>query len=443
LSGSARRVALDIIGARIPPGAYDGFARLDERDRALVKELVTGTERWKRFLDFYISWFCHRPLEKIAPEVLNALRLGTYQLVFMGLPPYAAVNSVVECLRAKSHRGFVNGVLRAITRNPGHIELPSLDACPKQYAGIRYSFPDWIVSRYFGSFGMQDALALLKVQNYPPPVTLRVNMTKTDRAHLIKTLQNGGLSARPGNLGISIRVVGGRKVSEFPGYREGLFAVQNEAAMIATMVLGPTRGDVVWDMCAAPGGKTMHIAELVSDAGLVVASDVGKHRTALITESSKRLGFGNISTAVLDATNPSEAANVLESAGLPVCFDKVLVDAPCSGLGVIGKHPDIKWMRRESDIADMARRQSLLLNTAARFLKPGGTLVYSTCTLTQEENEDVWRCFLDAHEDLIPVDETVRFDDGARVFRMENGWGYLLPHIHGTDGFFIAKALKR
>lgn len=440
--GSARRVALEIIGSRIPPGAHGGFAKLDERDRALVKDLVTGAERWKRLLDYYLSRFCHRPLEKLAPELLNALRLGAYQLVFMGIPAYAAVNSVAECVRAKSHRGLVNGVLRNIARNQGHIDLPSLDDCPEEYAGIRYSFPDWIVSRYFRSFGMRDALSLLKVQNHPPPVTLRVNKSRTDRPGLLTMLRDNGFSAEPGILDISIKVTGGRSVSGFPGYREGLFTVQDEAAMIVTMVLAPGQGDVVWDMCAAPGGKTMHIAELVSDTGIVVASDVSRDRTGLIVESGERLGFDNVFTAVLDATNPAGTACVFESAGLPMCFDRVLVDAPCSGLGVIGKHPDIKWMRRQTDIAEMATRQGLLLDTAACFLKPGGTLVYSTCTLTQEENEDVWHRFLDAHSEFIPAGETIRLDNGV-TFKMEHGCGYLLPHIHGTDGFFIAKALKR
>jgi len=442
LSQSARRITLDILAKRIPPGAHGGFVRLDERDRALVTELVSGTQRWKRFLDFYIAGFSHRPLDKVSPEVLNALRLGTYQLLFMGLPDYAAVSSVVGTLRARSHRGFVNGVLRAMARNLGHVELPSLDDCPEKYAGIRYSFPDWIVRRYFERFGMEAALSLLKVQNHPPPVTLRINGAKTERGLLLEKLRDAGLPAEPGKLGISIKVAGGRRVSEFPGYTEGLFAVQNEAAMIATMVLGPEHGDVVWDMCAAPGGKTMHIAELVSGTGFVVASDIDEHRTGLIGESKQRLGFDNVSTVVLDATHADKAAQALRSAGLPVCFDKVLVDAPCSGLGVIGKHPDIKWMRRESDIPAMAIRQSLLLDTAARFLKPGGALVYSTCTLTREENEEVWRRFLDTHKGFVPANEAITFDDGDTVFEMENGCGYLLPHIHGTDGFFIAKALK-
>ena len=164
--------------------------------------------------------FAPTGLEKLAPELLNALRLGAYQLVFMGIPAYAAVNSVVECVRAKSHRGLVNGVLRNIARNQGHIDLPSLDDCPEEYAGIRYSFPDWIVSRYFRSFGMRDALSLLKVQNHPPPVTLRVNKSRTDRPGLLTMLRDNGFSAEPGILDISIKVTGGRSVSGFPGYRK-------------------------------------------------------------------------------------------------------------------------------------------------------------------------------------------------------------------------------
>ncbi len=444
LPGSARRVALDIMGARnVPPGAYDDFAQLDERDRALVKELVTGTERWKRFLDYYVSCFCHRPLEEVSPKVLNALRLGTYQIMFMGIPHYAAVDSTVRCIKSRAHRGFVNGVLRAIARHPGHVEMPSLDACPKEYAAIRYSYPDWIVERYFRAFGMQDALSLLKTQNNPPPVTLRVNTSRSERDCLLKMLHESGFSAEPGMLDVSIKVAGGRSVSEFPGYSEGLFSVQNEGAMIVTRVLDPEPGDVIWDMCAAPGGKTTHMAELVSETGFVVASDISKKRAGMITESSKRLGLSNIGTVVLDATSVHETAAVLGAAGFPLSYDKVLVDAPCSGLGVIGKHPDIKWRRRESDIPNMAKRQTLLLNTAAQFLKRGGRLVYSTCTLTHEENQEVWRNFLDAHKGFAPVSEAVSLNERTETLDMKNGCAYLLPHAHGTDGFFVARALKR
>lgn len=434
------------MGARnATPGVDLTYEKLDDRDRALVKELVTGTERWKRFLDYYITCFSHRPLRKLSSRVVNALRLGVYQIIIMGIPSYAAVDSVVECVAGRGSRGFVNGVLRNVSRNLGHIELPSFDADPKQYASIRYSYPDWIVDGYFKTFGMQDALSLLKVQNTPSPLTLRVNTARVERDSLVRMFQEEGFCAEPGILDISMKVMRGRSIARFPGYNEGLFSVQNEGAMIATLILDPEPGDVVWDMCAAPGGKSTHIAQLVSENGLVVATDVDKQRVDMINESCIRLDLDNVTNTVIDATNISEATGVFEENRLPSEYDKVLVDAPCSGLGVIGKNPDIKWRRRKTDIPRMAERQALLLNTAAHFLKPGGWLVYSTCTLTYEENQEVWHSFLKRHkftpaefgEDIFPLSE-IGVNTGST-----DGYMYLLPHIHGTDGFFIAKALKQ
>ncbi len=446
LPKSARGVALEILGSRkASPGVDLNLSQLDDRDRALVKELVSGTERWKRLLDYYISCFSHRPIRKLSPRVANALRLGVYQILIMGIPSYAAVDSVVECMGSKGSRGFVNGVLRNISRNLGHIELPSLDAAPTHYASIRYSYPDWIVDCYFKTFGMQDALSLLRVQNRPSPLTLRVNTALVERDSLVRMFQEEGFSAQPGMLDISMKVSRGRSITKFPGYNEGLFSVQNEGAMIATLALDPEPGDTVWDMCAAPGGKSTHIAQIVSKNGLVVATDVDKQRADMISKSCMRLKLDNVTHAVVDATNINEVADVFKQEGLPLQYDKILVDAPCSGLGVIGKNPDIKWRRRKSDIPKMAERQALLLSTAAHFLKPGGWLVYSTCTLTYEENQEVWHGFLNNHK-FIPaaLDENL-FPFSAMGINTcrSHGYMYLLPHIHRTDGFFIAKALKQ
>jgi 16S rRNA (cytosine967-C5)-methyltransferase len=445
LGKCARGIALDILGSQSgPPGVSHALESLDKRDRALVKELVTGVERWKRFLDYYVSFFCHRPVERLSPKVLSALRLGVYQMILMGLPPYAAIDSIVRCLGSKGERGFVNGVLRTISRNRGHIEMPSIDTHLEDYAAVRYSFPDWIVGRYFRYFGNTQSLSLLKIQNQPQPITLRANTTKVDRDSLLKLFQDKGYLAQPGNLDISIKVDKGRAVEEFPGYDQGLFAVQDEGAMLATLALAPEPGDVVWDVCAAPGGKTTHLAEIVSDNGFVVASDVDSGRADMISQSCRRLGLNNVATAVVDATSEAAVESGLRERGLPLKYDKILVDAPCSGLGVIAKNADIKWRRRESDIPQMAKRQAEILNVARGFLKSGGTLVYSTCTLTHEENEAVWGNFVKKHNlrAVVPVTE-VTFGPGHISPKVSTKGGYMhvLPHVHGTDGFFVAKAI--
>ncbi len=439
--GSSRRVALDLLKDTATPDVYNKFSKLEERDKALVKRLVSGVQRWKRLLDYYIADFSHRPLSKITRDVLDVLRLGTYQMLFTRIPTYASVNSAVQCIRVKSRRGFVNGVLRAMARNLGHIEMPCLDEVPKKYAAVRYSFPDWIVDRYIEEFGLKDTLILLKTQNMPPPITLRVNQSKISRDCFLSAMLQNGFSAYPGLTDISIRVTGGRSVTVFPGFHEGLFSVQNEGATMVTNILAPKPGDVVWDMCAAPGGKSTHIAELVHETGLVVASDVDDSRLDLILDSVKRLEISNIKVAVLDGTDINHSLQVLKCAALPLEYDRVLVDAPCSGLGVIGKHPEIKWRRKQSDICAMAKRQALLLDTAAHFLKSGGYLVYSTCTLMREENQEVWNGFLTRHGEFAPVNKVIQLNRDITV-EMKNGCVFLLPHVHGTDGFFIAKAQK-
>ncbi|HOB30096.1 MAG TPA: 16S rRNA (cytosine(967)-C(5))-methyltransferase RsmB [Bacillota bacterium] len=437
----ARRIALEILdGHRFSPSVLTYADSVDQRNRALVKELVAGVNRWKRLLDYYISHFSDRPISKLSSRVLNALRLGVYQLVFMGIPPYAAVDSVVRCMKNKGERSFVNAVLRTISRSMGHIELPSIDEDPLEYAGLRYSFPDWIVTRYFDYFGFRDGFSLLKYQNVPPPITLRVNTTKTDRDRLIRMFQRNGYLVELGKLPISIKVKKGRAVEDFPGYDQGLFTVQDEGAMAVSLVLDPQPDDLVWDVCAAPGGKSVHLAELMHPSGMVVASDISAERINMIDETSKRLGLNNVCTVVLDATDPQQVKVAFREKGLPVFYDKILVDAPCSGLGTISKNPDIKWSRQESDVKRLARLQQQILQTAVGFLKPGGVLVYSTCTLTSEENQGVWCGFV---EDQRIIVETPLLPEGLRLDRRypegSDAYVYLLPHIHETDGFFIAK----
>ena len=445
-----RGVALQFLESRGSfPGGLDEIELPDERDRALLKELVNGVQRWERLLDYYVSMFCARPSARISSRVMNALRLGVYQLVFMGIPSYAAVDSVVRCMRDKGEKSFVNGVLRSVARNVGHIELPSIDARPSEYAGLRYSYPDWIVRRYSDSFGFANTLALLKAQNTPPPLTLRVNTTKTDRDTLLGLLVEEGYHAEPGSLPFSIKVKKGRCVDQFPGYHEGLFVVQDEAAMLPALALEAQPGDLVWDVCAAPGGKSTQLAEMVSPDGMVVASDISLQRVCMIVESRRRLGLDNVSACVLDATKEDEVLATFRREGLPILYDRILVDAPCSGLGTIGKNPDIKWQRHESDIKRLAELQKQILETAVRFLKPGGFVVYSTCTLTSEENEGVWCEFLEKNSrtmEALTLPERFMQGSGslqsAQECGRERGYVYVLPHVHQTDGFFIAKGRK-
>ncbi|QUL98341.1 MAG: 16S rRNA (cytosine(967)-C(5))-methyltransferase RsmB [Candidatus Fermentithermobacillus carboniphilus] len=447
---SARGVALDILTSfEVPALRAPSVSQIpDDRDRSLVHEIVNGTLRWRRLIDDHLSGFLKRPFSSLTPRVRNALRMGTYEMLVMGIPPYAAVSSTVECFQRRSERGFVNGVLRAVARNLGHVELPSIDTDPGLYASVRYSYPEWMVRRLISMLGVEDALSFLKAGNTPPPLTLRVNTAATTRDGFLEVLRKQGYTAEAGSLDISIKVHKGRRVEDFPGYDQGYFTVQDEGAMLVTFALEPRPGDYVWDMCAAPGGKTTHIAEVLAGNGRVVATDIDDERARMIEGSVRRLRLSNITVFAVDATESQTVRRFLEQRELPTEFDRILLDAPCSGLGTVRRNPDLKWHRRESDIFKMVERQKRLLESAAHFLKPGGTLVYSTCTVTEEENQGVWKWFLETQKDFVPEDPAKSLPlswknrRGAGNETRGPGYLYLLPHVHGTDGFFIAKARK-
>ena len=432
----AREVALRVLTARERPSrAFSYDVLQDPRDRALALELVNGTIRWRRLLSSYVSVFSDRPLRTLDPTLRNALLLGAFQLLVLGTAPHAAVDSMVRCLKGKGERAYCNACLRSISRNLGHLELPDVREDSIAYMAERYSYPYWIPSYFAERAGIPWAMAMCRSGNTAPSVSLRVNTAKTDVKDLLERFRQEGYDVMGGRLPVSLRVRRGRSVTEFPGYREGLFSVQDEGAMVISLALGPEKGDSVWDVCAAPGGKTTHLAELVGPEGRVLATDIDAERASMIEENVRRMGQSNVEIRVLDAT-----------AGVPEgTFDAVLVDAPCSGLGVLNRNPDLRWNRRRSDINVMAQRQKVLLDKASSRVRAGGVLVYSTCTLTFEENEMVWTAFLKEHPMFSPEDPA-RCPGGHLMVEDERfqgpGYRYLLPDRSGTDGFFVAKARR-
>lgn len=434
----AREVVLEALSEGLHADSWANCLQSipDPRDRALALELLSGVTRWRNLLDEYISGFSDRPVEAISNRLKHALRIGAFQLLFLDMPPYT-VDSVVSLLSRKGQRGYCNAVLREMARSLGHIEFPDIDQDPIGYMASRWSCPEWIVLVLLKRFGLEDALKLLERSNRRPVLSLRANLMRSSGPELLERMVSRGYDATGGRLAASVRVQQGGAVEDMPGYDEGLFTVQDEGAMLVSLVLDPRPGQTIWDACAAPGGKATHIAEIMEGTGTVFATDLDPFRAGMITESKERLGLRNIHVRVLDAT-----------AGWPdpEMFDGVLVDAPCSGLGVLDRNPDLRWNRRPSDIPKLARLQKRMLEAVAPSVKGGGTLVYSTCTLTQEENEGVWEDFLRDHREFAPCDLEQYVMTAGLEFSKGHfagpGYCHLLPHVTGTGGFFIGRAVR-
>jgi len=450
----ARKVALDIL-CRGEQGVFraglfwsEDFRALSPQDRALCEDLVMGTWRWRNVLDSVIAPWSRYPVERLEARVRNALRLGVYQMLFTRIPPRAAVFTAVEAVgNNRAKKALVNAVLRRVADHLGHVEMPPLEAI-ESYIEVRYSHPRWVVRRFIETFGERGALELASLNQKVPAVTLRANILRTTRNALLALLGGAGVKVRPGrHLDISVELDGGGPVAGLPGYDDGLFSVQDEAAMAVSLVVDPQPGETVWDVCAAPGGKTTHLAELAGDRGLVVATDRHDEGLNLLKRSAARLGLKSIRVVRADVTKVRDGG-----AGLGAPFDRVLVDAPCTGLGVLRRRADLRWRRREEEVKTMATLQKKILDAVAPSVKPGGVLVYSTCTLTQEENQEIFSQFLREHPEFCPSDpqsflpasmsqNEMPPDLRARLLTVP-GSAFLLPHVHGTDGFFIARAIR-
>ncbi len=434
----AREVVLEALSEGLHADSWANCLQSiqDPRDRALALELLSGVTRWRNLLDEYICGFSNRPVEAISNRLKHALRIGAFQLLFLGMPPYT-VDSVVSLLSRKGQRGYCNAVLREMARSIGHIELPGIDQDPVGYMAKRWSCPEWIAQVLLERFGLEGALKVLERSNRRPVLNLRANTMRSSGQELLERMVSKGYDATRGQLDASVRVQQGGAVEDMPGYDEGLFTVQDEGAMLVSLVLDPKPGQTIWDVCAAPGGKATHIAELMGGTGTVFATDANQSRAGMIVESKERLGLRNIEVRVLDGTSGWPGGER---------FDGVLIDAPCSGLGVLDRNPDLRWNRRPSDIPKLANLQRRMLEAAAPSVKGGGTLVYSTCTLTQEENEGVWEAFLMEHREFAPC-EPEPYLRGAGLELPEDSFGgpgycHLLPHVTGTGGFFIGRAVR-
>lgn len=419
-------------------------AHLDAREAALAAQLVYGTLRWMGRLDWQLGLFVDRPLENLDPPVRNALRLGLYQALFLrSIPVPVAVHESVELVRRSGSRGaagFVNAVLRKAVRANVRQLLPPLPSHPAQHLSIRYSHPLWLVERWLDRFGCLETARLCLANNRWPPLSVRTNLLRTTREKLIAALAAEGVTAVPGCYAPeAVRVEHLTGIESSTSYREGFFQVQDESSMLVAHILSPRKGDLVLDLCSAPGGKATHLAEYMGDSGRVIAFDPNPAKLRLVASAARRLGLSTIETRVADAREVSGYAS-----------DRVLVDAPCSGLGVIRRRPELRWRQSPGNIRQLAHLQREILTAAARLVKPGGVLVYSTCTTEPEENQENIRWFLNSHSNF-RLDYASRFLpesavslQAAKVFLpgADGDFLQLWPHRQGTDGFFIARLIS-
>ncbi len=408
-------------------------ASLDPRDAALASELVYGTLRWRRYLDWRLSPHSARPLPALDPWVRALLRLTAYQVLLLDrVPAFAAVDEAVSLARHKGrHRGpadYVNAVLRSLTRSPA---LPPLPADPVEALGTRLSFPDWVAGRWVGRFGTAEAEALMAALNERPPTTVRVNALRASQESLVRRLRDQDLAdARPTALAPEgVRVARGA-VARSAAFADGWCTIQDEASMLVARLLDPRPGEVIADVCAAPGTKATHIAELMQDRGRVIAMDPHGARLKLAGEAARRLHLRAIEL------HPGAVA-ALAPRWRERCAG-VLVDAPCSNLGVLRRNPEVKWRRTEADVARLAETQRQIVAAAASMVAAGGRLVYATCSLEPEENEAVVGTFLAANPDWAPATPS-----DFPVPPDRSGFVRCLPHVHGTDGFTAILLTRR
>ena len=402
-------------------------------DKALLYEIVHGVVRWQGRLDWILNGFYKGTFSKAIPNLKNALRVALYQILFLDrVPDYAAVNEVVEFvkkLQGQKPADLVNAVLRNIIRSKNAIRYPEPDEDLIGYLAAYYSHPSWMVKRYVARFGREDTEKLLTFNNEKPYLTLRINALKTKPDEFKTLLESVKLKYRQGSyLPEFFKLLNLTNITAWEYYGKGYFNIQDESAGLACRLLDVQEGLRVLDMCAAPGGKTAYIAALMHSRGEVVALDRFESRLKLLQNNMDRLSVDCVRTTVADA---------LEYKSLP--FDRVLVDVPCSGTGTLSKKPDIKWKKDIFDIRNLNVLQLKLLAKAVDMVKPGGIVVYSTCSIEPEENFEVVKKFLEENPNFRLESAKGKFPDEIID---ENGCIQTLPHIHKMDGAFAAKLVK-
>jgi len=405
----------------------------------LLTELVYGVLRLRGRLDFALGRFSRQPLPRLEPEVLLLLRLGSYQLLQLDrIPPHAAVNATVDLahqLGMGRVAGLVNGTLRSLERERNSIDWPTPDKL-RDYLQHVCSLPNWLAKELLRQFPNEESRALAEALAGPAPQAIRTNTLKTDRAALLAVLEESGHTARFCCYAPEGIIIEKRGPSPLPGDRQGWYQVQDEASMLVAHLLDPQPGDKILDACAAPGGKTTHLAALTDNQASILALDKHLQRMELITRGGERLGCRGIQTRCWDLTSTPDFLTTER-------FDRILVDAPCSGLGVLRRNPESRWRRSPEAIRELAALQRTILDAVAPLLRSGGHLLYSVCTFTVAETDAVVQDFLAAHPDFSQEDFRRLLPEAWSALTTNSGRVRTFPHRHdGMDAFFAARFLK-
>jgi 16S rRNA (cytosine967-C5)-methyltransferase len=422
--------------------AFQQEGKLIRKDRALATELVYGVLRWRGRLDWVISQLSTTPVHKIDPFVLNILRLGLFQILFLSrIPPSAAVNDSVTMTKDRQPLWvvrFVNGVMRTAVRRAKDIPLPDERDDPIQAIAVREAHPLWLVGRWVKRLGIEETRQLCEANNRVPPVTVRANTLKVSRKQLMDSLkkQVGHITKTPlAPDGLSLRSLR-HAITDIPSFKDGWFQVQDEAAQLITHLLDPKPGETILDACAGYGGKTGHMAQLMKDRGSIEAMDSQSRKLNQLKESLARLGVSSVTAWHHDLSESIPIAHLS-------CFDRILLDAPCSGLGVLRRNPDAKWRKTETDLTRLQADQLRFLGCLAPLVKPGGHLVYAVCSLEPEEGEDVVQDFLKYHAQFVIDREPDGVMDMDAGLLDSSGYFRSFPHKQNMDGFFAVRFKRK
>lgn len=407
--------------------------KLSNQDRGLATEIIYGVIENKYYIDYMIDKLSKVKTNKMEIYIKTLLRMGIYQIMFLNsISDYAAVNETVNLAKKKNSKvsGFINGILRNVIRQKETIgEIKVKDDV--DYLSIKYSYDKWMIRNWMIHFGKEFTEELLEVNSQRPSIYLRTNTLKITRDELIQKLEQQNIKASKVNVvEEAIKVENLKDIENNTLYKEGLFTIQDISSMLVGKVMNPKENSLVLDVCSAPGGKTTHMATLMNNTGQVVSRDIYEHKLKLIKASCKRLGLTNVNVEEFNGISLDR-----ESIGK---FDYVLADVPCSGLGIIRRKPEIKYKEKE-EFRDLPPIQKNILENASKYVKKGGTLIYSTCTIQDSENIDIINEFLQKNKNfkLAPINE-VKVD----LDNQEKGYMKIYPNVHDMDGFFISKLIR-
>lgn len=438
---NAREIALKVLYDIEKNNNYSNIAinkhfrevKMTDQDRGLATELIYGVVENKYYLDYIINKLSKIKAKKLSTYVKILLRMGIYQIVFLdSISEHAAVNETVNLAKKydKKSSGFINAILRNVIRNKEDV-ISVDDNDTIMYLATKFSYNPWIIKNWINNFGKEFTEDLLEANNEKSSLYIRTNTIKITKDELIKKLEEMNIKcSEVPMIDEAIKVENLKNIENNKLFKDGLFTVQDISSMMVGKVINPKENSLVMDVCSAPGGKSTHLATLMNNTGKVVARDIFEHKLKLINSTVDRLGLTNVEVEISDASKVDE--DCINK------FDYVLTDVPCSGLGIIRRKPEIKY-KEKAELKDLPIIQKTILENASKYVKTGGILVYSTCTIQDNENINVVEAFLEENDDfeLVPIDE-VKVD----LENQEKGYLKIYPNIHGMDGFFIAKFKK-